>query len=49
VLTNCLDLDRAVGLASISHLAPSAIDVAMFARVGASLPAAFVVGIGLQP
>jgi hypothetical protein len=48
VLTNCGDLDRALGLASVSHLAPSAIDVVTFARLRPSLPAAFVTGIGLD-
>jgi hypothetical protein len=43
-----VDLDRALGLASVSHLAPSAIDVVTFARLRPSLPAAFVTGIGLD-
>ena len=48
VLTNCHDLDRAMGLATISHVAPSALDVVSFARLRERLPAAFVAGLGVD-
>jgi uncharacterized protein YjbI with pentapeptide repeats len=48
VLTNCHDLDRAKGLATISHVAPSALDVVSFARLRQRLPAVFVAGLGVD-
>ena len=43
-----LDLVRAIGLATISHVAPSALDVMTFRRLSALLPATFVAGIGVE-
>jgi hypothetical protein len=48
VVTGCLDLDRAIGLTAITHGAPSSIDVVTFERLRATLPSAFVAGLGIR-
>jgi uncharacterized protein YjbI with pentapeptide repeats len=48
VITNCHELERAIGLATISHVAPSALDVMTFRRLRAELPAAFIAGLGID-
>jgi len=47
VVTGCVDLDRATGLTTITHAADSAIDVVTFERLRATLPSAFVTGLGI--
>ena len=49
VITGCLELDRAVGLTTINHAAPSALDVVTFERLRGKLPSAFVAGLGIKP
>jgi hypothetical protein len=48
VITNCYDLDRAIGLTSVSHVAPSALDVMCFVRLRDLLPATFIAGLGIE-
>ena len=48
VVSHCADLDRAIGLVSVAHAAPSALDVMTFQRLRDSLPAAFVAGLGIE-
>ena len=48
VVTSCHDLERAIGLVTISHVAPSSLDVNTFQRLRTLLPAAFLAGIGVE-
>jgi hypothetical protein len=49
VITNCGDLDRVTGLVTISHVAPSALDVETFQGLRETFPTAFFAGIGVAP
>jgi len=47
VVARCRDLHRAIGLASVEHGSPSALDVETLRYCGASLPREFLKAFGV--